>query len=120
VVAGDCSEIVTLQTQELDGTPAASAVSVSVAPQVPGSALAFFKAPNCGDRLVDGLAIPAGSHTASFYFRGSVAGSHTITVSVPGLAAAMQTQTVTFGRPAQLVFGVQPSKPCWRRVALSS
>src|SRR5438045_3527245 len=75
---------------ELDdahGVPTPMTADLSVALAAPG--LALFSDSSCAGETPS-IAVPKGSTSASFYFRGTAAGSFTLSISAPGLTSASQ------------------------------
>ncbi|HLL52679.1 MAG TPA: putative metal-binding motif-containing protein, partial [Myxococcaceae bacterium] len=102
--AGACSAVLTLQTRDANDTPqsALAPTAITLTAQ-PAAGLEFFSDPACTQKVTQ-VSIPTGQTTASFYFRGTVAGTSTLRAAPSGIAAATQVATVDPGTPAALAF----------------
>ncbi len=107
VVAGGCSALATVRTQDAFGNTtnvsAASAVGLSSS----STGASFFSNSTC-TTAVSSVTVVAGTSSAGFYFRDTRAGTPTITVTASGLTIAAQGQTITPASPTQLVFTSAP------------
>jgi hypothetical protein len=109
-VAGECSLPLTVQAQDPYGNPVAATSPIALAPSVfPVAGTSFFADAACSIPLSAGEpAIIAGSSTATFRFRGTVAGAIQVTVAASGLTDAVQGHTVVAAAPAALAFATPP------------
>lgn len=108
LVAGSCSGIVTLQSQDTGG--AALPVTVATTVTVNGSigATQLFSDNACTTPLAQ-VVISVAASATSFYFKNTTAGSLVLTASSPGYAGAAQTQTQTPGPVAAFGFATPPA-----------
>jgi hypothetical protein len=107
--AGACSAVVTLQSQDAYGNAsnvtAATAVTLSAAPF---SGFGFYSDPTCSTS-VGSVTIPAGSSGASFYFRGTTAGTVTVTAAAAGMSPSpTEVETIRPTDPDQVAFASGP------------
>ncbi len=94
-VAGTCSQVLTVELRDASGNPAAAGAAVPLTlGAAPATGFAFHSNAACS--MASGTATVAmGATTASFYFRGTSAGTIGVTVSGAGLTSANQNETVT-------------------------
>ena len=106
LTAGTCSAVASVQAQDTYGNVATVAVNTAVSlAAAPAAGFNFYAAAGCGGPTTTSVTILAGQSTASFYFRGTAAGSVTVTATGTGIATpASQAQTISAAAPAQLVF----------------
>ncbi|MBI3184175.1 MAG: putative metal-binding motif-containing protein [Myxococcales bacterium] len=104
VSAGSCSSAVGLEVRDSSGnlSPVASPTSVSLT-AAPSSGFGFFSDASCTS-AASSLTIPAGASTATFYFRGTAAGSVGVTANAGTLGNPLQAETITAATASALVF----------------
>jgi hypothetical protein len=105
-VADECSLPLTVELRDPFGNPvvATSPVALTVT-ALPVTGTSFFADSGCTIPLAPGApAIVVGSSTATFRFKGTVAGTFQVTVAATGLTAAVQNHTVVAAAPAALAF----------------
>ncbi|MBI3180991.1 MAG: PKD domain-containing protein [Myxococcales bacterium] len=107
ISAGACSGVLTVQSRDSAGNPAAVPTSTSVGLATTSTGGAAFIDPACTTQ-VTGVTIQAGGDSASFFYRDTVAGAPDVTAWASGLASAIQTQTVGAAPPSQLEFRSAP------------
>ncbi|HEY8207567.1 MAG TPA: hypothetical protein VIG99_08805 [Myxococcaceae bacterium] len=104
VTAGNCSGTVSVQSQDGSGNPSSVAGDTAVALSAsPSTGFLFYSNASCTS-AVSSITIPAGTTTASFFFRGTQVLAATVTAAAGGLSSAFQTETIAAGPPAALVF----------------
>jgi hypothetical protein len=110
VTAGSCSAAVTVEARDLQGNVAPVAALTSVAlSAAPGTGFAFFDAAGCGGTPVTSVDLAAGASSATFWFRGTAAGTVTVTATGAGIpTAATQAETILSVAPDRLVFTSAP------------
>lgn len=114
VTAGECSNAVTLATRDGNdnvNAPVQSNTTVTLTPGGAGTAMTFYSDPGCSVVLASSqMTLAAGSSSASFYFRDTVAGSRTIAVtsSASLTLPAPQPETITAGPASKLHFASLP------------
>lgn len=102
VAAGACSGEARLQARDSLGRPANAQAPVPLTlAATPAGGFSLYAGPGCTNPSST-LTLPAGSDTAGFYFKGTLAAP--VVVSVSGLGTASQQQTVTAMAPSQLAF----------------
>jgi len=108
VVAGQISNLITIEARKSDGTPAYQDGSTQL--QLQASAGGFVL--NAGDssaQTVSTITIGTGLASASFYYTGTIAGSQTISVAMAGVIDPIEQQiTVTPESPYRLAFTTAP------------
>lgn len=98
---------VVVQVRDATGNPvtvtgAAIAVTLSAAP---GAGFTFYADAGCATALTGNLlSIPAGTSSASFWFKGASVGPVVVTAASTPLMQDMQTESIVAGPPTQLVF----------------
>ncbi|MHB8877757.1 MAG: beta strand repeat-containing protein, partial [Myxococcaceae bacterium] len=102
-VANQCSEVVTIQSQDALGNPTPVAADTTVALSSSSSSLAFFSDSSCST-TVAATVIAALQSSAGFYFKDTHAGSPAIVGSATGFSLANQTETIGPAAPKKLVF----------------
>lgn len=107
VVAGTCSAAVSIQSQDANGNP--SVVSSDKTVTLSSDASVVYYSDSGCSSPISNIQILNGTHSATFYFRTTLAGSHDITVATAGLTSAMQTEVVTFAAVNKLGFYQQPT-----------
>jgi hypothetical protein len=113
VIESTCSAPATVELRDAYGNVAAAAtggVSVALGSTFGGN-LTFHGLGTCsGGSAIGSVAIPAGSSTASFFFRSTQVGSPTLTATPGGggITAAMQVQTIAPAPPTELAFATSP------------
>jgi hypothetical protein len=107
-VAGVCSDPVTAVSHDAYGNvaPVAGPTTVALA-AAPASGFELHDAAGCGGAPVGSTIFAAGATTATFRFRGTVAGPVTITASAFATSAD-QVETVVPAAPDRLVFTSAP------------
>jgi hypothetical protein len=105
VQAGICSAIVDVATVDKSGNPTPL---LSPATLTLSGSVSFFSDSACMQPL-SALTIPAGADTGEFYFLSTTAGVPAITVTTPGMAAVVQTETIQSASASQLVYLTEPS-----------
>jgi hypothetical protein len=90
--AGNCSTVVTVQTQTLAGAAVNVLAPLVVTPSS-GGTVTFYSDPGCVTTITS-LTIPTGSNSVSFYFIDSAVESPVITASASTYASITQTETV--------------------------
>ncbi|HET8539026.1 MAG TPA: hypothetical protein VFL83_04045, partial [Anaeromyxobacter sp.] len=108
--AGTCSAAVTLEARDLYENPAPAPAdgSIALAASPPGG-FAFHAGAGCAGSAVASVPLAAGASTATFSFRGTLAGSVTITASAAGMSPdASQVETIQAGPPDHLAFAEDP------------
>ena len=104
LVAGDCSAQVALELRDAFDNPAPPAAPLPVQlTATPAAGFGFFDATGCASSSST-VTIAAGSTTASFALRGTLAGTVQITASASGLTAASQNEVILPGGAGQLVY----------------
>lgn len=110
VTAGSCSARVALESQDAAGNAAAVVSDVPIAlAGAPADRLGIYADSNCS-QPVAAAAIPAGTASASFYFRAEVAGPLVLTATPVGLGAGGQTETIVPEAGSALVFTTSPQR----------
>jgi hypothetical protein len=110
VVAGACSAVATVRAEDVHGnaSPVAADTAVSLS-AAPASGFELFGSAGCGGAAVTSVTMGAGQSTASFWYRGTVAGIVTVTADGAGIpTVATQDQTVQPGAADRLVFVTAP------------
>jgi hypothetical protein len=103
--AGTCSAAVTLQSRDAwdNVSPVGAAVGVALS-AAPASGFIFYSDAGCS-AAVTSRTISAGASSATFYFRGTSAGTVAVTASAAGMSPdANQNETITPAAPSQLAF----------------
>jgi hypothetical protein len=105
VAAGSCSAAAALESRDpynnVSAVTAATTVSLSAAP---ATGFTFYSNAGC-TVAVSSVSIAAGASTASFWFKGTAAGSVTVTASAAGMTPnPTQVETVNASAPDRLVF----------------
>jgi len=109
VIAGGCSPVVTVQSQDTfdNAAPGASARTVTLSIGSPTGRL--YSDSNCATLLSGSqVTIGAGASSADFYFKDTVAGTPAITATAAPLSPASQTETVSAALPDSLAFITGP------------
>ncbi|MBK7860354.1 MAG: hypothetical protein IPJ65_17430 [Archangiaceae bacterium] len=108
VRAGTCSGAVDLGLLDSLDNPAVAAATLTVSlAAAPSAGVTFYSDPAC-TTLASSFDIAAASATGRLFFRGTVATLEVLTASSPGFTSATQTETVTPGVPAAVVFTSAP------------
>ncbi len=99
-----CSSAATIEVRDAFGnaSPLPSAAPTALSAN-PAAGFTFFSDPSC-TTMIGGVAIPAMSATASFFFRSSALGTVMVTASPMGLMPASQSETIVAGAPSRLAF----------------
>lgn len=104
LVAGACSTVLSVQTQDAGGNPSNVAAPTPLTLGAsPAANFGFFSDASC-TTSVTGITLSSGSASAGFYVRGTQPGAVGVTVSGGGLSPANQTETIQAGPPVALVF----------------
>lgn len=103
VQAGACSAPVTVEAQDAYGNPVVVSTTAGSPVVLSGADLTFFAGAGCTGGAV---AFAPGATTATFSFRRTLPGTGAVdvTAGAGALAPAVQTETVTAGAAARLVF----------------
>lgn len=99
--AGGCSAITTVQSRDPQGNASAPAANVTVTLSS-GTGITFYSNATCTTAVTQ-VTLLAGMTSASFYFRGTIAGARTLTASATGLTAGTQGETINPAAPSKLV-----------------
>jgi hypothetical protein len=93
-VAGACSAVATVQSQDAFGNPSAVATATTVGlAAAPGSNFSFYEDSNCSIPLT--ATIPSGAAATNLYFGGTVAGPELVTASAAGFTSGTQQETIS-------------------------
>ncbi len=105
VAAGNCSQVVTVQSQDAQGNAAnvSAATTISLAGSL-GAGFQFFANSGCTGTAVSSVAMSTGTSSVSFYFKATKAGNADITATAPSFTGSSQTQTINPGPPAAIIF----------------
>lgn len=108
LVAGACSAVVTLQSQDAYGNPSAPSGprQVDLSATLAGGTT-FFAGPSCGSPVTS-VTLEAGATTVPFVFSATIAGTLTVTASVGGWPEASQVETIDAAAPDRLAFTTAP------------
>ncbi|MBN1207713.1 MAG: putative metal-binding motif-containing protein [Myxococcaceae bacterium] len=102
--AGACSMAVQVQSQDAQGNPKPAAAATQIQLQAdPDVGFLFYSDSMCNTPATN-VTLAAGTSTASFYFRGTRAGSVTVAITATGYTGGTQAQTINPGPPSALVF----------------
>lgn len=104
VIAGSCSGVTTVQARDGAGNPAAvsGATPISLSAS-PSTGFLFYADASCTARVTS-VTIAAGAGAASFFFKGTLAGSVNVTAAAASLSSASQAESIVAGPPAALAF----------------
>jgi hypothetical protein len=104
LTARACSALASLEVRDQfdNVTPVVAGATVTLT-AVPPAGFAFFSDSSCTAAVTTAAVAPNGS-TASFYFKGTAAGSVVVTATSPGLGSVPQTESINPGPPASLEF----------------
>ena len=109
--AGQCSGIVTLQSNDLNGVAASPSTDTPVGLSGP-TGMSFYTAGGCSGPGVSSVNLLAGASTLSFYFKSVTTNyaspGETLSAAVPTWTPASQTETINPGPPSRLGFTSQP------------
>ncbi len=108
--AGACSSAATVEARDAYGNvaPVAAATAVALS-AAPGAGFQLFDAAGCGGAPVASVDLPAGASAATFWFRGTAAGTVSVGATAAGIAgAATQAETIVAAAPDRLVFTTSP------------
>jgi hypothetical protein len=99
LTAGNCSAIMTVQSQDAFGNSSnvASTTTVNLSAS-PAAGFTFYSNPascSAGAGTITSVSIPASSNSASFYFKGNTAGGVTVTAAAGGFTNGTQLETIT-------------------------
>jgi hypothetical protein len=98
-----------VQLRDAFNNPVSVSADTAVAlAAAPSTGFQFFADSGCATPAVTSVNIPTGSSDASFYFRGTSAGTPVMSATVSGVTAATQNVTINPGAPTVLVFS-QPT-----------
>ncbi|MGC4119799.1 MAG: DUF2341 domain-containing protein [Myxococcales bacterium] len=102
--AGGCSGIATVQSRDGSGNVSAATAATTIAlAAVPATGFTFYSDAACATAVAS-IPLALGASTASFYFKGTAAGTVQVTATRTGWTAATQNETITAAAPAQLAF----------------
>jgi len=106
VVAGACSQVVQVQSQDMQGNaaPVNAATPISLS-ATPDTGFKFYSDAGCASEVTS-VNLTPGAADASFYFKSTRAGNVSVTVTAPSFTGSSQTETINPGPPASIVFGV--------------
>lgn len=105
VIAGACSPVVRVQSQDSFGNAAPLGAAATVTLSIGSATAGLYSDPACATALSGNqVVIAGGTSSADFYFRDNTIGSPAIDASAPGLIPASQTETVAAAQPDALVF----------------
>ena len=107
LIAGVCSSIMTVQTQDQFGNPSNVATATSVTLSSSSSGGTFSTSSTCTPTTTS-TTIPSGTDTISFFYNDTRAGSPTITISATSLTSVTQPETINAATPEKLVFATPP------------
>lgn len=107
VQADVCSPLVTVETQDQFGNPASTGGNITVTVSADDPTVSFHTNAAC-NAAVTTVSIPAGVQSGDVRFLGTNAGTFDLTVSAPGFSSDTQSETITAGPPATLVFTTAP------------
>jgi parallel beta-helix repeat protein len=103
VGAGVCSPVLTVQSRDSFGNPAPAPASTPVAlVAAPATGFTFFLDAAC--TAAGSPTLSAGASAASFYFRGTAAGTVAVSATASTWTPANQSEVVLAGAPASLVW----------------
>ncbi|HVE85973.1 MAG TPA: hypothetical protein VND93_24120, partial [Myxococcales bacterium] len=108
LTAGSCSAITTVQLQDTFGNPSSLGSDTPLTLQSTSAGATFHTAAGCGSAPVGGVTVLAGSTTASFFFKDTVAGTPTIRASSAVTTTGSQVETINPGPPVALAFTTPP------------
>ncbi|HET8541218.1 MAG TPA: hypothetical protein VFL83_15190 [Anaeromyxobacter sp.] len=110
VTAGSCSAAAAVEVRDAYDNVAPVAAPTSVAlSAAPAPGFQLFDAAGCGGAPVSSVSLPAAASSATFWFRGTAAGTVTVTATGAGIATpATQDETVAPAAPDRLVFTTDP------------
>lgn len=108
VIAGGCSPVVTVQSQDTFGNAAALSAGTTVTLSIGSATARLYSDSGCTTLLSGQVTIGAGTSSADFYFRDTVAGTPAINATASPLSPASQTETVAAATPDSLVFVTGP------------
>src|SRR5206468_3330952 len=103
VVAGACSLVTTLQSQDSFGNAVPVASNTAVALSSSSATTGFFSDSSCAT-AVTGVNIAGAANSTAFYFKDTRAGTPTLTGAAAGLSNAIQVETIRAGAPNRLAF----------------
>ena len=104
-VARVCSQAVQFQSQDALSNPAQVSTATQVTLQSSATGFTFYSDSSCNTPLTNGVAtLAANTSTGSFYFRGTQAGPVNVLLTATNFTGVQQTQTITAGPPAFMVF----------------
>ena len=104
LIAGSCSAQARVQAQDMNGTAVTAVAPVSIGL----TGFSFYSDASCATAATT-VSIAAGTDTAAFFFRSTVAGVQTATAAVSGWMPAAQNETILAGPRDRLSF-VTPSR----------
>ncbi len=102
-LASSCSPAITIELQNLAGSPAPQAGAVNVSLSALPAGLLFYNSATCGAQI-SSVTIPAMQARATFYVRATVPNTYTVNVSNALAVPGSQAQMVTPQTPTKLVF----------------
>jgi hypothetical protein len=98
-VSAVCSQVVQVQSRDAQGNAANVTASTPITlSATPSTGFKFYSDASCATEVTTAQ-MAAGTSSASFYFKGTVAGSVSVTVTAAGLTGATQTEMIVAGPP---------------------
>jgi len=107
LIAGDCSAVVTVQSQNSAGVPTSPGSNATVTLSSSSSGNTFYSGSGCTSPTTT-VVINGSANQASFYFKDTNNGTPTLTARATGLTDATQTETISGGASPRLVFTSAP------------
>lgn len=89
---GSVSDVITVQVQDINGTPVTTGAAVSLSTSSAGGA---FYSDSQGNTQITSVAISSGQSSADFYYKDTSAGTPTLTASSTGLTSAVTEFSVS-------------------------
>lgn len=107
VVAGQCSLVVSFQSQDTYGNPSSVGAQTPVTFSSTSAGATFFIDPGCN--TASGTApIASGASTVDVYFKDTLAGTPVVTAAAAGFLNGTQAQAIDPAAPARLAFSSSP------------
>ncbi len=106
---GTCSNVVTVQRRDQFGNPvtAGGAMPLMLSAS-PSSGFTFHAAAGCAMPAIGTATIPAGGHSVSFHFNGTVPGTVVVSATASSVTVAQQNETLNPIPPSRLGFLAAP------------
>jgi hypothetical protein len=109
LTAGSCSAVATVRLRDAFNNSVRVSADTAVALSAsPSTGFQFFADSSCTGAAVTSVNIPVNGSDASFYLRGTSAGTSTMSAATSGIPAATQNVTINPGPPTVLTFS-QPT-----------